>query len=436
MIKNKFLKNTSWMIGGKIFQMLISLLVNMIVVRYLGPSDYGLIGYSNSFISFFSSICTLGLNGIIVKELVTNTQKQGEVLGTGIALRVISGFISIIIIQISMKILNPKDNILSIIAFLQSISLIFSSLDLINYWYQSRLESKYSTIIQSAAYIVMCVYKAIILILGKDVRWFAFSTTLDIIVITILLAIAYHKHGGQKLSFNICVGKRLISQSYHFIFAGIMVTIYGQIDKVMIGSMMDVKSVGLYSVAITLCGIWSFIPGAFIDSARPIIMNSKDINNEMYIKRLKQLYTVIIWMSIIYALFISCFGEVIINILYGKEYIDSLPALKIVVWYCSFSYLGAAKNIWLICEGYSKYEKWFTMYGAIINIVLNLIFIPKLGIIGAAIATLVTQIFTNVVIPTIYKDTRKNTRYIIDAFLLKDIMNKESIKQVVRSLVN
>lgn len=434
MIKNKFLTNTSWMIGGKIFQMILSLLVSTIVVRYLGPSNYGLISYASSFIAFFSSICTLGLNGIIVRELVENQHKQGEILGTGIILRVVSSIISMIMILIMISIINSGDKILLIVTFLQSISLIFNSFDLINYWYQSKLQSKYPTIIQSIAYIIMCIYRVIILVMEKDVRWFAFATTLDIIIISSMLVIFYYKQGGLKLSFSIKTGKNLLKQSYHFIFAGIMVAIYAQIDKIMIGNMLDTKAVGLYSTAVSLCGIWSFIPGAFIDSARPLIMEQKNISEEIYIRRLKQLYSVIIWMSILYGIFITIFGKFIVVLLYGKEYIECVPALLIVVWYCSFSYLGSAKNIWLICEGKSKYEKWFTLLGAVTNIILNLIFIPILGIKGAALATLATQIMTNFIIPIIFKETRENSIYMLESLLLKDVISKSSRKNAIFKL--
>ena len=434
MIKNKFLSNTSWIVGGKIFQMIISLVITSITARYLGPNNYGLINYTNAYISFFTNVCTLGLNGIIVKELVANRDKEEEIISTAIILRLIASIISIISIYFLMQTVGKGDILLVTVAILQSISIIFSSFDIINFWYQSNLQSKYPTIIQSIAYIIMSVYRVIILILKKDVIWFSFAVSLDTIVIAILLITAYHKnkHDKKIVLFSFRWVKKLLRQSYPFILSSIMITIYGQMDKIMIGGMMDQTSVGLYSVAIAITGLWSFIPVAFLDSARPLIMEAKTKNNTLYIKRLKQLYAFIIWMSICYAILMCIFSKYVILILYGRSYLGAQSALIITVWYCSFSYLGSAKNIWIICEGKMKYETLFTLCGAICNVVMNFLLIPLYGIIGAAFATLITQILTNFVIMFFFKETRENSKLIVSAFLLKDInLNiKDLIKRI------
>lgn len=434
MFKNRFLNNTSWIVGGKIIQMLISLIITSITARYLGPSNYGIINYTNAYVSFLVSLCSLGLNGIIVKELVLNRGKEGELIGTAIVMRFIAGIISMFSLILIMKYILVEDTLIIKVAFLQSVSVLFSSFDIINFWYQSNLQSKYSTIIQTIAYVGMSIYRIIILILNKDVTWFAFAVSLDTIIIAILLVYSYYinKNKSQGFSFSFYWVKILLKQSYPFILSSIMVTIYGQMDKIMIGNMMDEKSVGLYSVAITITGLWSFIPIAFLDSARPLIMEAKAKNQTLYIKRLKQLYAFIIWMSIAYAVGMCIFSKIIILILYGEKYLAAQSALIITVWYCIFSYLGSAKNIWIICEQKMKYETLFTIIGALCNVCLNFLLIPKFGIVGAAIATLLTQIITNFLIMFLFKATRENAKLIISSFLLIDVIDLNVIKNKKR----
>ncbi len=429
MFKNRFIQNTSWLVGGKIFQMLISLVITSITARYLGPNNYGLMNYTNAYISFFSSLCTLGLNGILVKELVSNRNSEGEIIGTALILRLVCSFISMITIYFLLLNIKTSTKELVLVGVLQSISILFSSFDVINYWYQSNLQSKYTTIIQSIAYVVMSIYRIIILILGKSVEWFAFAVSLDTIVIAILLSYSYkiNKELNQNLSFSKKWISILLKQSYPFILSGIMVTIYGQMDKIMIGQMLDNQQVGLYSVAIAITGLWSFIPVAFIDSARPVIMEEKNKDQKKYIKRLKQLYAFIIWLSFSYAIFMTLLSKYIILILYGKDYLGAQNALNITVWYCAFSYLGSAKNIWIVCEGKMKYELMFTTCGAISNIILNFWLIPIYGIVGAAIATLCTQIITNFIVMLFFKETRENAKLIIDAFFLRDVIDVHNV---------
>lgn len=425
LFKSKVFSNVSWLVGGRIIQMFISLIVSVITARYLGPSNYGIIGYVTSYTAFFSTLCNLGINGIIVKEYINNKESQGTYTFTAIVLKLIASLISMVLFIIFMYIFYSNDMTILNVAALLSLSVIFNSFDVINYWYQSRLEAKKSTIVNTIAYMLIAAYRVIMLILKKDVRWFAFSYSLDVILVAILLVYFYFKDGGQKWKFSLDVAKKLLKQSHHLILSGIMVSIFAQTDKIMIGKFLNITEVGLYSTAVIISGLWSFLPIAIIDSLRPVIMSHKNKNETMYVRRLKQLYSIIIWLSFLYSIFITIFGKWIVIILFGNDYIDCVVALRIVVWFCAFSYLGSAKNIWLISEGKQKYEKWFTLIGALTNVLLNLIMIPKIGIIGASIATLITQIVANFISPLLFKETRASSKYMIESLNIKNIFDFE-----------
>ena len=75
---NKEAKNASWLIGGRIAQMVLSFFVSILTARYLGPSNYGIISYVNAYVAFFTSLCTLGINSVIIKDFVEKPQEQGE----------------------------------------------------------------------------------------------------------------------------------------------------------------------------------------------------------------------------------------------------------------------------------------------------------------------------------------------------------------------
>ncbi|MDE7279383.1 MAG: polysaccharide biosynthesis C-terminal domain-containing protein, partial [Oscillospiraceae bacterium] len=208
----------------------------------------------------------------------------------------------------------------------------------------------------------------------------------------------------------------LLSQSYHFIFSAMLVTIYAQTDKIRTGKMMDETSVGLYSPAVTVCNLWGLVLQAFVDSARPSIVRAHQSDKKLYNERIIQLYSLIIWLSITVSVVFSLFAPVIINILYGNKFAGSAAPLRIITWYTCFSYLGVARNIWSVCEGKQKYEKYYATAGAAANIVLNLLLIPVWGISGAAAASLITQIVTNVLVPYCIKETRENALFVLKAF--------------------
>lgn len=292
--KNKFFSNTVWIISGKIFQMALQLVVGMITARYLGPSNYGVIGYTASYVNFFSSFSNLGFTNIAVKELLEKPEEQGKTLGTAIFFRICASLSSCLSIILLVCILDNSDAIIMKVAFLQSMALIFQSFDMIDYWYQSNLEARVSVKIQAIAYIIVSSYKILILILQKDITWFAFTTALESMAIALFLLIAYYRKKAQRFTVSFRRGKEMLTQSYHFILSGLMVTIYGQMDRIMLKQMLNETVVGWYSAAMNISNMWGFILAALINSAQPIIIASREKDNVLYIKQLKRLYAAII----------------------------------------------------------------------------------------------------------------------------------------------
>lgn len=431
MTKNRFISNTSWILAGQVVKMIISLFVSLLTARYLGPSNQGVITYVASYISFFTSLIGLGLNGVIIHEFVNHQEDEGKILGTAIVLRFASSVISFVAFIALIYCIDSNDNTIITVAFLQAIQLPFLCLDTINYWYQAKLLSKYPTIVQTIAYVITSAYKVYLLCAGNNVLWFAFAVTLDIIVMAILYLAIYLKHKTQKLGFSGIIAKRLLKSGLPFILANIMVVIYGQMDRIMIKQMLgSTTEVGLYSTAIAVCSIIGFIPSAILDSARPLIAEAKKADEEKYKLRFRQLVAGLMWVCFLYSAFITVFSKPLLNLMYGDAYIGANICLKIAVWYTAFSYIGSARSFWLICENKKRYVFYFSALGAALNLILNLILIPVMGINGAALATLVTQIMANFIIPLLFKDTRDYGRAIICGITLRNIELKSALNKI------
>ena len=440
--KNATVKNAGWIIAGKIVQMILSLFVGLLSARYLGPSNYGLINYASAYTAFFTSLCTLGLNSILVKEIVDNPDEQGEIIGSTLLLRFVASLMSVISIIALVSIIDKDEPITIAVVALSSIGLVFHIFEAIRFWFQSKLLSKNSAIASVIAYVITSAYKITLLILGKSVEWFAFSLSIDYLCVGILLFVFYKKHKGPKLSFSWKTSKRLLKSSYHFILPGIMVAIYGYTDKFMLKQMLDEASVGYYATATAICAMWTFVLNAIIDSIYPSIMQANKERKEaeesageanlplyseknlLFEKRNKQLYAIVIYISFGVSIFFCVFARLIISILYGEAYLPAVGPFRVVTWYTAFSYLGVARNAWIVCENKQKYLKYIYISSALSNIVLNIIFIPWLGATGAAIASLVTQIITTLVIPFFIKPLRKNSILMVESLLLKGVFEK------------
>ncbi len=418
---NLFLSNTMWNIGGKVIQMFISLIVGMLTARYLGPSNYGIIGYTASYVTFFSAICQLGFNSVAVKEILERPEKQGEILGSTIFFRVLSSLFSSVGVAILVYYLDDGDPLMIKVAFLQSLSLVFQSFEMIHFWYQSRMETEVSVKVQTFAYLVMAAYKIAILALGKDVTWFACSTAIEAAVVAAALVWSYRRSKGQKLIASFSCGTEMLKYSYHFILSGMMVTIYSHMDKIMLEQMLNETAVGYYTAATKVAQMWSFVLTALINSARPLIISARKQNYDVYIKQNKRLYAAILWIGIAVAAVMTVGGKWIVLLMYGEEYLPATSSLQISAWYTMFAMLGTARGIWIVCENKAKYVKYYLGIGAVLNVILNYLLIPEFGPGGAAAATLITQIFTAVLAPALFKETRVYTKYVLQAFVLKGI---------------
>lgn len=401
--------------------MLLSLVVGVLSARYLGPGNYGLIHYGTAWVTFFVAFSNLGINSVIVKDFLDNPDEQGEALGSAVVLRLISSALSAVAVIGCVLLVNMGEPLTIAVVALQSLGLIFNTLEIINYWFQAQYKSKVTAIATLIGYVASSAYKIILLILGKDVRWFAFATSVDYIVIAVVLWIFYKSNNGPKLKFSLSKSKSLLKLSYHYILSSVMVTVYSQTDKVMIKEMLDETEVGYYSTSHTICTMWVFVLAAIIDSMYPTILKLYSKDKEAFIKKNKQLYAIVFYMSCVVSLFFVFFGDFAVRILYGDAYAPAGDILKIAAWFNAFSYLGVARNAWIVSEGKQKYLKFMYCGAAVVNIILNLIFIPIMGASGAALASLITQIFTSIILPMCIKDMRPNAKMMLEAIILKNV---------------
>lgn len=420
-IVKKELSNASWMIGARIIQMMFSFFISILTARYLGPDNYGLVNYGMAYVGFFTALCTLGINSIIVKELVSKPKEEGTIMGTTIFLRFFSSVLSVVLIYVVVFFIDYGEQLTQKVVFLCSLSLIFQVFDTINYWFQSKYLAKVTSLSTLGAYVIVSVYKMYLLMTGKGVVWFAISTSIDYVCVAVLQILAYKKYNGAKMSFSCTMAKNLLGKSYHFILSGLMVAIYGYTDKFMLKQMLNETVVGYYSIATTISTMWVFILAAVIDSVYPTIMRLYETDYEGYKKKNKQLYAIVFYMSMFVSMLFMIFGKLVIDILYGDKYALAVTPLKIVTWYTAFSYLGVARNAWIVCENEQKYLKYMYFGAAIINIILNLLLIPQFGAAGAAFASLITQIFTSLILPALFKGMRPNTMLMIEAIFLRGV---------------
>ncbi|MBO5402311.1 MAG: flippase [Clostridia bacterium] len=429
-MNNRVLKNAGWIIGCKIIQSLLNFVIGLITARYLGPSNYGVISYVASVVAFAMPLMQLGLKHTLVKEFVNSPDKEGTILGTSLAINIISSLFCIIGSVTFVAVANAGEKETVLVCVLYSLSLLFNATEMTQYWFQSKLLSKYPSIAALAAYVVVAAYKIYLLVTQKSVVWFALSNAIDYFLISIILIVLYQKLGNQRLSVDWRIGKEILSRSKYYIIPSLMVIIFQHTDRIMIKLMIDETETGFYSAAITCIGITGFVFTAILDSARPVILEGKEKNQEIYEKRVVQLYSIITCLSLAQSIGMTLLAKPIVLILYGAEYSKTATILAVAVWYNTFGHYGSVRNIWILAEDKQKYLLGINVTGALANVILNFCLVPIWGAVGAAVASVITQFFTNVIIGFIFKPIRRNNYLMLKGLNPKVVI--ELINTVVR----
>ena len=255
----KVFRNASWLIACRIVQALLSFVIGTLTARYLGPSGYGVIDYANAIVSFMVPVVQLGIRSTLVHEIISAPEREGQVLGTSLCMSAGASLLGIAGVAAFAGIANRGEKETVIVCVLYSISLLFQATEMLQYWFQAKLMSKYVAVTSLIAYAAISAYRCFLLITGKNVYWFALSQALDLMLISVCLYFLYRRLSGQRLSVSMPLAGAILRRSRYYILSGIMVTFFSLTDRVMITLLLGKEANGFYSAAVTCADISRFV---------------------------------------------------------------------------------------------------------------------------------------------------------------------------------
>ncbi len=415
----RYFLNTSWNFVGKIFSLFISFFVSIYVVRYLGPHDYGLMSYILSFVGLFSFVAALGVDSVLLRELTKYPEKQNELFGSALFLKLAGSIIAICLIIFFLQFTN-NDFYTNLLIIASSLSFIFQSFQIIFFHFQAKAISKIPTLASVLIGLILSGLKILFVILKLKVVFFLGIFILEPILYAISYIILYKMQGLsiKNWAFNRSLAVALLKDSWPLMLASAFAFVYSRIDQIMIKNMMDSTAVGLYDVGVRLSEVWYLIPAIIVSSIFPAIINAKKTDELVYQRRLARLYTLVIYISFFIILPLYFFSGLAIKILYGVQFLGAISVLKIYVWSGLAMAIGTVVNQFLLVENLTRISLYINCLGMLINILLNLILIPRIGINGAALATLISYSLIPFSI-LLFKKTRIHAKIILFGFMFK-----------------
>jgi len=424
----KIVINIGWLVVDNIFRLFSGLFIGVWIARHLGPEKYGLLGYATAFSSIFTTIATLGLQSVVVRDLLKSKNDANEIIGTTVVLKIFGGLFSYIIMIMTAVILFDGAKQKETVVILVGIGVLFRFSDGLIYFFESNLESKLIVLIQNIGFIVFALVKVGLIINDAPLWLFAVVIAVEQLVVTVFVVWCYNFKGYavRGLRWSKVRAQNLILNCWPLLISSIFVTVFMKIDVLMLSHIKGDDAAGVYSAASKISEIFYFIPVAIVKSMAPYIVEAKETGGEYYANVIQGLYGGLVWLGISISVLLTLSSEMIVSRVFGVQYSGASAVVAVHVWGLVFVFVGVASSQWILVENLQILSLQRTVLGAAINIAINYAYINNYGAIASAWATVISFAFTSVLFDLVNKKTRP--QFVVKIKALNPINTVNSIK--------
>lgn len=390
-LAEKNASRAAWIIGEQFFRLSVGLILSIWMVRLLGPHDFGRLNYAVSISAILGVAATLGLTRILVREFVAhrdNSKWIWSLLQTAIRLRLWAALcLNIVGLVVSMTTSEHE----ALLVFTLTLGFFFSAFDCIDLYYQARMGTTALVKVRLMAFVPVAIARVAMLACEAPVQIFAALYLLEV-ACSALAIILYLRRNEAPLRLHPLqhrhMGANLIKESWPEIIAGFSGMLFMRMDQVMLQHMVGPESVGHFAAAAKLSELWYFIPNAIAAANFPALLACREVSFAQYHQRLRLLMTKLVALSYCAILGVFVVGDYAIEIIYGPGYESASRVLTIHIWCGTLVVLALMSGMWIMAEKMTIRNMFRNIFGAVINIFLNLVLIPIYGAEGAAYATL------------------------------------------------
>jgi PST family polysaccharide transporter len=410
----------------------MGLVVGIWVARYLGPQQYGLLNFATAMVELFTIFVTLGMQSIIVRDLVNTPEGAGATIGTAMAMQLLGALVAYMLLSVVVSCLRPEDALARTVVLLMGLILFLQAFNTVKYWFEAKVMSKYLVWLSNTVFLALSGLKVVMILTAAPLLSFVWVTVADAVIVGLGSVVLFLKIGlgWGALRVDFTRAKQLLSDSWPLFLAGAAVAVYMKIDMVMLAQMAGDEAAGIYAAATKVSELWYFIPAIIVASVFPSILNAKKHDEMLYYRRLQQLFDLMVWLSVAVALPMTFLSGPIITMLFSAAYAEAGAVLAVHIWAAVFVFLGLASGKWFIAEGHQLLSLQRTLAGALINIGLNVVLIPQYGALGAAWSTVIAYGFAAFLWDLTQNATR--TLFVMKLAALNPFAASRRLRELVR----
>ena len=379
--------NTGWFMADRVTRGAIGVLFGILIARALGPTAFGQLGFAQALTAISGVFALLGLETMVVRDIVREPQRAGEVLGSAAILRFAGSLFGFAAAMVAIQILRPHDPQSLQLAAVLAAGSLFQASDVIELYFQATSKFRLTAIVRICACLVNALLRVGLLLSGASVVAFAWAFTFEIAIGALLLWFLYRKTGGRRWMIRLDRIRKLASDAWPLAVSALIIMIYMRIDQLMLGQFLGPEVLGVYMAAVRLTEMWYVLPIALAASAFPHIVAARERSNDAFLDAIYGLYRILGAVALLLAIVLALASDRIVALLYGAQYSGSAEVLRIYAWATIPVFLGMASERYLIASGHSGVALVRTVVGFATNVSLNLLLIPRMGAAGAAWAT-------------------------------------------------
>jgi O-antigen/teichoic acid export membrane protein len=409
------LDNAAWLFVDQLVRMGAGLLVGVWVARYLGPEQYGWLSYATAVVGTVSAITSLGLNAVVVRELVRTPAATNTVLGAAFFLKTLgagTGFLICVLVAWLQPMPAAPMRLLIIIV---ALGMFFQALDVIDFLVQARAENRVSSLVRIGACVLANVIKALLILSHASLPALAAAG-----VIELVLSAAGWLWIGRRFGMGCWSADRncvlvLLRESWPLALSSLAIYTQAYSDQLVIGSMLGGAELGQYAAAMRLIAAFGFVPMVVQTVAAPEITRAKQVDERLYLRRLHSLYRLMFGLFLLIGLPVMVLGPLASKLLYGASYAGTAALLPWMAFRLFFTNFGVARSLFITNEGLFRFALLTAVAGAGSNVFLNLMLVPRWGARGAIVSSLASFAVTTFALEIFQPLARRNFRLMASA---------------------
>ena len=387
--------NSGWLMSEKVLRLAVGLLVNVWIARYLGPKQFGQLSYALAFAGLFIPLVTLGLDEIVVRNIVRDPACRSETLGTAFVIKLLGGVAAFAAATATVIILRPADTLSHWLVAIIAAGSLFQPLNIIDIWFNSQVQTKYAVLPRNITFVVCTAIRIALILHQAPLTAFACAVTIETVLAAAGLVIMYRSRVGSFAAWRATLptAKNLLRDSLPLLLSFISIGIYQRIDQVMLQEISGSSEVGIYAVAVRLSEVWIFIPNAIYWSVYPSIVKARAVSDELFYERLQKFYNLVALLSYAIAVPMTLCSQWLVATLFGEAYARAGLMVALLIWAHLFTSLEIAKSAFLAAMNWYKIYFISAFSGCIVNIALCYLLIPRYGGMGAVFASIAAYWF-------------------------------------------